>query len=68
MKPALGYRIDFAGHFVVLSGDTRYPENLIRFSEGADVLIHEVIAPVRTLSSDENTSGISLGSATRGEN
>jgi ribonuclease Z len=45
VKPALGYRIDFAGHSVVLSGDTRYSENLIRFSQGADVLIHEVIDP-----------------------
>ena len=45
VKPALGYRIDFAGHSVVLSGDTRYSENLIRFSQGTDVLIHEVIDP-----------------------
>jgi len=45
VKPALGYRIDFAGHSVVLSGDTRYSENLIRFAQGADVLIHEVIDP-----------------------
>lgn len=47
VKPALGYRIDFAGHSVVLSGDTRYSENLIKFSQGADVLIHEVIDPDR---------------------
>ena len=45
VKPALGYRIDFAGHSVVLSGDTRYSENLIRFSQGTDVLVHEVIDP-----------------------
>ncbi len=45
VKPALGYRIDFAGHSVVLSGDTRYSENLIRFAQGTDVLIHEVIGP-----------------------
>ena len=45
IKPALGYRIDFAGHSVVLSGDTRYSENLIRFAQGADVLVHEVIDP-----------------------
>ena len=45
VKPALGYRIDFAGHSVVLSGDTRYSENLIRFSQGVDVLVHEVIDP-----------------------
>lgn len=45
VKPALGYRIDFSGHSVVLSGDTRYSENLIRFSQQADVLIHEVMDP-----------------------
>jgi ribonuclease Z len=45
VKPALGYRVDFAGHSVVLSGDTRYSENLIIFSKGADVIIHEVVEP-----------------------
>ena len=42
VKPALGYRVDFAGHSVVLSGDTNFSENLIRFAQGTDVLIHEV--------------------------
>jgi ribonuclease Z len=41
---ALGYRIDYAGHSVILSGDTRYSENLIRHAKGADVVIHEVAA------------------------
>ena len=41
---ALGYRIDYAGHSVVISGDTRYCENLIKFAKGADVIIHEVAA------------------------
>jgi ribonuclease Z len=45
VKPAFGYRVDFAGHSVALSGDTRFSENLIRFSEGVDVLIHEVMDP-----------------------
>ncbi len=40
--PALGYRIDYAGRSVVLSGDTRFSENLIRFADGVDLLIHEV--------------------------
>jgi len=44
IQPAFGYRIDYAGRSVVLSGDTRFSENLIRFAEGADVLVHEVIA------------------------
>ncbi len=42
VKPALGFRIDCGGHSVVLSGDTRPSENLIRFTKGADLLVHEV--------------------------
>ena len=41
VKPAFGYRVDFAGHSIALSGDTRFSENLIKFSQGVDVLIHE---------------------------
>jgi ribonuclease Z len=44
VKPALGYRVEYGGHSVVLSGDTRYSENLIKFAQGSDVLIHEVLA------------------------
>ncbi len=44
IKPAFGYRIDYAGRSVVISGDTRPSENLVRFAQGADVLIHEVAA------------------------
>ena len=43
IKPAYGYRIDYGGHSVTLSGDTRPSENLIKFARGTDVLVHEVI-------------------------
>ena len=42
VKPAFGYRIDYQGHSVVLSGDTKPSDNLVKFSQGVDVLIHEV--------------------------
>ena len=42
VKPAFGYRIDYGGRSVVLSGDTLPSENLVRFSMGVDLLIHEV--------------------------
>ena len=42
VKPALGYRVDYRGHSVVMSGDTKPSDNLVKFAEGADVLIHEV--------------------------
>lgn len=46
IKPAYGYRVDFAGRSVLLSGDTRFDENLIAHGTGVDLLIHEVaIAP-----------------------
>ncbi len=45
VKPAFGYRIDAGGRSVVLSGDTRFSENLIRNAQGVDLLIHEVVAP-----------------------
>ncbi|MEP7248063.1 MAG: MBL fold metallo-hydrolase, partial [Gammaproteobacteria bacterium] len=45
VTPAFGYRIDYAGRSVVLSGDTRVSENLVRYAQGVDVLVHEVFAP-----------------------
>lgn len=39
---ALGYRIDYGGHSVVLSGDTRPSESLIRFAKRADLLVQQV--------------------------
>lgn len=40
VKPAFGYRVDYAGHSVVLSGDTKFSENLVKFAREADCLIH----------------------------
>jgi ribonuclease Z len=45
VKPAFGYRVDYAGRSVTLSGDTHFSENLIRAAQGTDVLIHEVLDP-----------------------
>jgi ribonuclease Z len=45
VRPAFGYRIDFNGRSVVLSGDTRVSQNLIRHAQGVDLLVHEVAAP-----------------------
>jgi len=42
--PAFGYRINYRGHSVVLSGDTTFNENLIHHAQGADLLVHEVTA------------------------
>jgi ribonuclease Z len=42
--PAFGYRVDFGGRRIVLSGDTTFNERLIENSAGADLLIYEVAA------------------------
>jgi ribonuclease Z len=42
IKPAVGYRIEYGGRSVVISGDTRYDQNVIKYGTGADLLIHEV--------------------------
>lgn len=44
LQPAFGYRIDYGGKSVVISGDTRPNENLVEFARNADVIIHEVFA------------------------
>jgi ribonuclease Z len=50
IKPAYGYRIEYRGRVVVMSGDTRYCGNVVRHGAGADLLIHEVaIAPAELL-------------------
>ncbi len=48
IKPAYGYRVDYDGRAVVISGDTRFDKNLIAAAKGADLIVHEV-----ALASDE---------------
>ncbi|MBI4466093.1 MAG: MBL fold metallo-hydrolase [Acidobacteria bacterium] len=43
--PVFGYRFDSGGKSVVISGDTRPSENLIKHAKGADILIHEAYLP-----------------------
>jgi ribonuclease Z len=45
VKPAFGYLFEGGGRRIVISGDTRPSENLVKYARGADVLIHEVYAP-----------------------
>lgn len=42
IRPAYGYRIEYQGHVAVISGDTRYNENVVAYGSGADLLVHEV--------------------------
>ena len=44
LKPAFGFRVDYGGRSVTISGDTRFSENLIKHAEGTNLLIHQVAA------------------------
>ena len=43
--PAYGYRFDFHGRSVVVSGDTAPSDNLANAARGSDVLVHEALSP-----------------------
>jgi ribonuclease Z len=43
--PAVGYRFDYRGRSVVVSGDTAQSASLERAAKGADLLIHEALQP-----------------------
>jgi len=43
-NPAFGFRIEYHGRLVVLSGDTTYTQSLVDAARGADVLVQNVMA------------------------
>jgi len=43
VEPAYGYRFDFGGRSVVVSGDTKKVQNLVRHAQGASVLVQEAL-------------------------
>ncbi|WP_095012500.1 MBL fold metallo-hydrolase [Tsuneonella mangrovi] len=45
VKPAVGYRFDYKGRSLCISGDTRKTANLPRVCNGVDVLVHEALQP-----------------------
>jgi ribonuclease Z len=47
-NPALGYRVEYAGRVVVISGDTRKTASVAANARGADLLVHEALASQMT--------------------
>ena len=43
-NPAFGYRIDVAGRSILLSGDTTYSENVVRYGMNDDLIVSNVVA------------------------
>lgn len=53
VTPSYGYRIEYQGKVVVLSGDTRYSTEVVKQSMGADLLVHCVtVIPEELLASN----------------
>ena len=59
VAPAFGYRVEFGGRVVVISGDTRPTASVAREAAHADVLIHEALSPrlVLLLAAQLDTAG-----------
>lgn len=49
VDPAFGYKIEYGNESIVISGDTTYTDNLIRYAKDANLLIHEIAAADETL-------------------
>lgn len=43
--PAVGYRFDYRGRSVVVTGDAAKSANVQKFAQGADLLLHEALNP-----------------------
>lgn len=63
VKPAVGYRFDYKGRSVVVSGDTAFSESLVGVAQGADLLIHEaqanhMVAKMQTAAATSGNAGL----------
>jgi ribonuclease Z len=45
VRPAVGYRFEYGGRSLVVSGDTAKSANLEAQAKGVDLLVHEALAP-----------------------
>ncbi len=45
VDPAVGYRFTYKGRTALISGDTSRSDNILKFAQGVDLLVHEALAP-----------------------
>jgi len=60
VDPAMGYRFDYSGRSVVVSGDSVKIDSLIEAAQGADLLLHDAISLpiVKALENAARTAGL----------
>lgn len=59
VDPAVGYRFDYRGRSVVISGDTAFAPSVAEHAAGADLLVHEALQPrmVEIMAEEAETLG-----------
>lgn len=63
VHPAVGYRIDYKARSIVISGDTSPTPNLVRASEGVDLMVVEglsprLVGPAEEIATEQGQAGI----------
>jgi ribonuclease Z len=58
IRPAVGYRFDWKGRSVVISGDTAKVDNLVNNAKGADVLVCESLAANLVALAKQQAAGV----------
>ena len=60
VEPAVGYRFDYQGRSVVITGDTIKTPSVVTVAQGADILLHEALQPklVNILEGEFNGKGM----------
>ncbi|MFT4516556.1 MAG: ribonuclease Z [Gammaproteobacteria bacterium] len=59
VEHAFGYKIIYNKKVVVISGDTNYSDNLIKYAKNCDLLIHEIAdAPLKVINNNARVQGL----------
>lgn len=67
IKPAYGFRIDYDGRSVVISGDTKFNKSLAEAAKGVDLFIHAVAAAKKELLESSKHWGVIMDHHTEPE-